>query len=80
MTKWSIITRIGGKYSVRKEIQEFFPSSYDTFIEAFVGGGQVLLELLQNFYNPNVKYVINDKNNDIYNIWRDMKVVPKEKL
>lgn len=75
MRKWSIFSRIGGKNKVREVISEFFPESYDNFVEVFAGGGQLLLHLLQNEYNPKVKYVINDKNKDIYNIWKNMKNV-----
>ena len=65
--KLSIFTRIGGKYNVRSKIVEFFPKDYDRYIEPFLGGGQVFLELEKK---DNVEYILNDKNKDISTHWR----------
>ena len=72
---WTIFSRIGGKYHIREKIVGMFPNDYNTYVEPFLGGGQVLLELLQNHYNTDIKYVGNDLNKDIYNIWSDFKKV-----
>lgn len=73
--KLSIFTRIGGKYNVREKIVKFFPKEYKTYIEPFLGGGQVFLELKKD---PNVEYILNDANVDIYNIWKDLQKIDPE--
>ena len=80
MTKWSIFSRMGGKFFSREKIVSYFPTSYTTFVEPFLGGGQILLELLQNHYDPNIKYVGNDINKNIYDIWKDIKKTNSEEL
>lgn len=65
-------TRIGGKSRVSKKIIAMFPEQYSTYIEPFVGGGKVFLELEKR---PQVKYVLSDTNKDIYNLWKDAQTV-----
>lgn len=80
MGRLTIFTRIGGKNFIREKIVKMFPESYTTYIEPFIGGGQVLMELLENEYNPKVEYVGNDLNKDIYDIWNDTKKVNPETM
>lgn len=75
--KLSVFTRIGGKYNVRERIVKFFPPEYKTYVEPFLGGGQVFLEVSGD---PNKKYVVNDKLKDIYDIWKDLKDVNPEQM
>jgi DNA adenine methylase len=65
-------TRIGGKSRLSKQIIKMFPTEYSTYIEPFLGGGKVFLEMEKR---PKVKYVLNDKNKDIYYLWKDAQVV-----
>lgn len=60
---------------MREKIVKFFPKNYQTYIEPFLGGGQVFLELDKN---PNTEYILNDKNKDIYNIWKDLQKIDPE--
>lgn len=65
-------SRVGGKSLVSKQIINMFPKEYDTYIEPFLGGGKVFLDLEQR---PNVKYILNDKYKDIYYMWKDVKTI-----
>lgn len=66
------ISRIGGKSRIRKRIVAMFPEDYTTYIEPFLGGGQVFLELEQR---DNVLHVLNDNHKDIYDLWNDLREV-----
>lgn len=64
----------GNKSKYLKEIQKYLPTArsageapYSTYIEPFVGSGALLLYL-----HPQ-KWIINDKNKDIINIWNSIK-------
>lgn len=68
----TIFSRMGGKFRLRKKIVSMLPEQYTTYIEPFLGSGQVFLELTKR---PDVCYVLNDKNKDIYYIWKDLQKV-----
>lgn len=70
--KKTIFSRMGGKFRLRGKIVSLMPSDYRVYVEPFVGSGQVFLELEPD---PSVLYVLNDKNKDIYDIWRDIQRV-----
>lgn len=69
------IARMGGKYRLRKKIVSMFPDEYKTYVEVFAGSAQVFLELEKN---PHVRYVLNDKNKDIYDLWKDVQTIDPE--
>jgi len=73
----TIFSRIGGKFRLRKKIVEMFPKEYKVYIEPFVGSGQVFLELQKR---PDVVYVLNDKNKEIYHIWKDIQKVSADEI
>lgn len=66
------IARMGGKFRLRKKIVSMFPDKYKTFVEVFAGSAQIFLELEKT---PNVLYVLNDKNKDIYDLWKDVQTI-----
>lgn len=68
---------MGGKFHLRQKIVAMFPKKYSQYIEPFVGSGQVFLELPKL---PNVRYILNDKNKDIYHIWKDIQKVPVDDI
>jgi|688.fasta_scaffold59496_3 DNA adenine methylase len=78
-SKVSIFGRVGGKVRVRDKIISMFPSNdtWDTYVEVFAGSGAVFRGL---DLDTDKKYVINDLNQDIYDIWRDIKKVQPEKI
>ena len=41
---------VGDKYKLINEIKQYFPKNIDTFIEPFVGGGTVSLNVQANKY------------------------------
>lgn len=55
-----LITRVGGKFYLRRKIISKFPE-HDTYVEPFVGGGSI-------YYckSPSKKEVINDLDTDVY--------------
>ncbi len=60
--KWA-----GGKRQLLPEIKKYVPRQFETFYEPFVGGGAVLFDLQPE------KYVINDINAEIVNVYRTIK-------
>ena len=68
--KWS-----GSKRSQASEIISHFPKEIDTYYEPFCGGCSVLGELLCSNINVN-KYVCSDINEDLINLWNEIKRNP----
>jgi DNA adenine methylase len=76
------IGRMGGKSKLKLRLIEMFPKDYDTFVEPFVGAGNI-------FYStPKVENeIINDKDKDMYIIHKGLqqnaeyidKNIPREK-
>ena len=67
LIRWS-----GSKKSCSSSIISYFPKKINTYYECFLGGGAVLLELLQNFDKYNIEcnhFVGNDINRDLISIW-----------
>lgn len=74
LIKWS-----GSKRSQSEEIIKYFPKDIDTYYEPFVGGGSVLMALMLNPYNINVKrYVCSDLNSDLIALWNAVVDTPKQ--
>ena len=68
--KWS-----GSKRSQAEKILEFFPKEIDTYYEPFCGGCSVLRRLLDS--DIKVKnYVCSDLNQDLINLWIEIKNHP----
>jgi DNA adenine methylase len=71
-------SRIGSKKKLLNKILEYFPTdNWNTFVEPFAGSAQVYKGINKE---PNKKYILNDKNKDIYNIWKNMKSVDSKKM
>jgi len=71
-------SRVGSKKKMLNDILSYFPNdNWDTFVEPFAGSAQVYKGIEKE---PNKKYILNDKNKDIYNIWKNMKSVDSEKM
>ena len=64
-----MISRVGGKSKLKKQITNLMPE-HKTYVEPFVGGGSVFF-----YKEPADVNVINDKDKDIYHIYSDMKAV-----
>lgn len=72
MIKWS-----GSKRSQSEEIIKRFPKVIDTYYEPFCGGCSVLRQLLDSEIKVN-KYICSDINNDLIDLWNEIKINPKE--
>ena len=66
----------GGKSKMLKILDEFFPKEINKFIDTFVGGGSVLLHIVQK-YNPNEVYA-NDIDNMLIGYYNAIKNNPQE--
>ena len=76
-----IIKWAGGKTVVLPKIIDLIPDSeaFDTYVEPFIGGGAVFLWALEN--RPNFKrFIINDLNENLYNLYTIMRDKPEEFL
>lgn len=62
--------RLGGKRLLALRIIEMFPDNYDTFVEPFLGAGNIFFRLKPH---PDIKEVINDKDNDVIKIMKLLK-------
>lgn len=61
-----IIRRVGGKSKLQKEINLMIPN-HEIYAEPFVGGGSIFL-----YKSPAKINIINDLDEDIINIWKDV--------
>lgn len=66
----------GGKTRVINKIKDRFPEQWNTFYEPFVGGGSIFLYLKQLY--PDRKFVINDLNLKVSNLWYWLKTDPTQ--
>ena len=57
----------GGKQKAIAKIANYLPPSFQEYREPFFGGGSVFFHVLQTV--PNIKYWINDLNEELYHFW-----------
>jgi DNA adenine methylase len=67
----TFIKYIGNKSKHLKYILPHIPKEYNTYIEPFVGSGAVFLALQPD------KWIINDLNKDVINVWNSVKDDPE---
>jgi DNA adenine methylase len=60
----------GGKYRASNNIISYINSDYEEYRELFLGGGSVLISLLQRY--PHKKYLANDINYDLMCFWKQL--------
>lgn len=58
IVKWA-----GGKSALLEDIKQYMPDTFGTYYEPFFGGGAVFFDIEAS------KYVINDKNNELINLY-----------
>jgi len=74
-----LTSRVGGKVLLKKKIvDDYFPSpsSYETYVEPFVGGGSIFFYKNKDGH----KEVINDIDPDIMDIFKGFKTYPGNKI
>lgn len=72
----SFIKWVGGKQQIMSEIMEFFPAHINTYYELFIGGGSVLLELLNKCERGEMQvnqFIVNDINTELVHLYRNIK-------
>jgi len=65
-----ILKKKGGKFYAKKEIFAYFPKEINTYIEPFVGGGSVFLNLERFGIKIKTGCYLNDLSNDVYVLWK----------
>lgn len=73
-----VIKWTGSKRYLAGEILNYFPKEIDTYYEPFVGGGSVLIQLLQNEKIKVNRYVCSDINKYLIDLWLMIRDSPKE--
>ena len=74
-----IFAWIGGKRSLLPYLREYFPERFTTYIEPFLGGGAVLLDILSARKNTYVKNVYaGDINKNLIGFYQDITFEPQE--
>ena len=66
---------VGGKARRVNEILDLMPEQIDYYMEPFLGGGAVALEVLRR--NPDCKALLSDLNPHLINCWRQVKENPQ---
>jgi DNA adenine methylase len=69
--KWA-----GGKASLLRQLEEFFPHEIDRYIEPFLGGGAVFFHLKHRF--PDMRPFLRDSNEELINCYRVVRDRPED--
>jgi hypothetical protein len=69
--KWA-----GGKASLLRQLEEFFPHEIDRYIEPFLGGGAVFFYLKHRF--PDMRALLRDSNKELINCFRVVRDRPDD--
>jgi DNA adenine methylase Dam len=69
--KWA-----GGKASLLRQLEEFFPHEIDRYLEPFLGGGAVFFHLKHRF--PDLRALLRDSNKELINCFRVVRDRPEE--
>lgn len=63
-----ILNRLGNKEKLSSKIISNFPKDITCFIDLFFGSGAITWTMLDLF--PNLYYIANDIDNDVFNLWQ----------
>lgn len=72
----SILKWVGGKNQILNELKQYIPIQINTYYELFIGGGSVLIELLEMCERNEIsilKFVANDINSELINLYNNIK-------
>ena len=67
---------VGGKASLLRQLEEFFPHEIDRYFEPFLGGGAVFFHLKHRF--PDLRPFLRDGNKELINCYRMVRDRPDE--
>lgn len=65
-----LIKRKGGKFYAKNQILKHFPASINTYIEPFLGGGSIFLNLENQHICVKTACFLNDASPDIFRLWK----------
>ena len=71
----TIFGRIGSKTPIKNECVNQFPTSFNTYVEPFIGGGAVMLHAE---FDPSVKLVMNDLDPEVMKTWQTLMRCPDQ--
>ena len=67
---------VGGKASLLRQLEEFFPHEIDRYFEPFLGGGAVFFHLKHRF--PDMRPFLRDGNKELINCFRVVRDRPED--
>lgn len=67
---------VGGKASLLRQLEEFFPHEIDRYFEPFLGGGAVFFHLKHRF--PDMRPFLRDGNKELINSYRAVRDRPED--
>jgi DNA adenine methylase len=67
---------VGGKTQLLAQLDEFFPTQINRYVEPFIGGGAVFFHLKQRF--PAMRAFLRDNNDELINTYRVVRSNPRE--
>lgn len=73
-----VIKWTGSKRTQASKIVDMFPDNFETYYEPFIGGGSILIELLNRHSIKFNRIICSDINNDLINLWILIKQNPTE--
>jgi DNA adenine methylase len=80
--KLTLLKWVGGKGKLLQNMNNLFPKNIDNYYELFVGGGSVLLYVLENIKNKNILLNGNvyayDINTNLINFYKQIQSNPEE--
>jgi DNA adenine methylase len=72
-----ILKWVGGKQELIPELSKYYNIlSFNKYIEPFMGDGVILLDIINK--KPNTTCLLNNKNKDLINLYRHIKMDPEE--
>jgi len=67
---------VGGKTQLLSQLDKFFPTEVDRYVEPFLGGGAVFFHLRRRF--PRMRALLHDNNDELINTYQAVRGKPRE--
>ena len=76
----SFVKWAGGKMGLINSLTPFIPKNFNSYFEPFVGGGALFFYLKNHKILNSKKIYLNDKNTELINAYKQIKINPNELL